>query len=123
MHLCDALIVEENTRRVSLINCFSALRSAHFPTGLRPFWVFADLTDASGLGTAELVVIRASSGERVYTESKPIRFVDRLRVVQYGWRVTGCSFPVPGRYFVTLRVDGDWVAQRWLDLLSVGMVP
>ena len=26
MHLCEYLIVEEATRRVSLINCFSALR-------------------------------------------------------------------------------------------------
>src|SRR5262245_22970608 len=106
MQLCDGLIVEEHTRRVSLISCFSALRSAHFPTGFRPFWVFADLTDGSGLGTAELMVVRAASGETVYAESKPIRFVDRLRVVQYGWRVSGCSFPAPGRYFITLRVDG-----------------
>jgi hypothetical protein len=120
MQICDGLIVEENTRRVSLINCFSALRSTQFPTGPRPFWVFADLTDGSGPGHANLIVVRAETGEHVFSESKPIRFLNRLQVVQYGWRVTRCSFPAPGRFFITLSVDGEFVAQRWLDVGAPG---
>jgi hypothetical protein len=120
MHLCEQLIVEEHTRRVSLINCFTALPFVEFPTGPRPFWIFADLTDGSGSGDAEIIIANAATGDAIHAENRPIRFSNRLQVVQFGWRVSGCRFPSPGRYYVTLRVDAEWVAQRWVDVKRIG---
>jgi hypothetical protein len=120
MSLCDYLIVEEGTRKVSLIGCFSALTAAEFPKPPRLFFVHADLTDGTGEGTAELVITYAQTGEEVYRHAKSVRFADRLRVVLYGWKVTNCSFPHPGRYTVSLLVDGQWVTQRTLGLIPAG---
>jgi hypothetical protein len=120
MSLCDYLIVEEKTRKVSLIGCFSALPAVAFPTGPRRFFVYADLTDGRGHGTAELVIAHSASETEVYRQARPIRFPDALWVVQCGWKVDDCSFPYDGRYVVAILVDGEWVTQRTLDLVSTG---
>ena len=116
MHLCDQLIVEETTRKVSLFGCFTALTAGSFPTLSAPFCVFASLTDGNGLGAVELDVVRADTGEGIYRRTRQIRFSSRIQVVEYGWRIPGIVFPHPGRYYFSLRVDGEWVAQRSLDL-------
>jgi len=46
--LCDRTIVEEGTKKISLINIFSDFGSAEFPAESPPFTLFAQFTDASG---------------------------------------------------------------------------
>lgn len=121
MHLCDYILVEEGTRKFSLIGCFTAVRSAVFPTDAKPFFIAADLTDAIGTGAIEFVVARTENQEVVFRRSRQVRFESRLTVVQYGLKVTGCRFPAPGRYEAQLLVDGEWVAQRVIDVRGPGV--
>ena len=110
--LCDAVIVEEGTRKVSLINTFTGLRLSHFPAAPQPFCVYATLTDGQGEGLVELAVTRLETDEEIYSLRRPLRFPDRLTDVGVLFRISGCVFPAPGTYLFTLLLDGDWVAHR-----------
>lgn len=118
--LCDTLLIEEGTRKVALIGCFSALTARQFPTGPRTFFAYADLTDSEGSFTAELIVSRLDTQEEIYRTQRSVHFADRLRVVRCGVKVADCRFPAPGEYLVTLFIGGDWVAQRPISLYTAG---
>jgi hypothetical protein len=46
--LCDVVIVDEGTRKVSLINTFTGIRLASFPASPQPFCVYTTLAGGQG---------------------------------------------------------------------------
>ena len=54
--LCDVVIVEEKTKKVSLIGTFARIKANEFPATPLPFSVRAVLTDGSGDATIKLGV-------------------------------------------------------------------
>jgi hypothetical protein len=78
--LCDYVLVEQTTRKVSLIGSFWEVGMRRFPEILPPFFVYAALTDGQGTGTLELVVSRLETDEEVFTYRRPITFPDHGRV-------------------------------------------
>ena len=117
--LCDHVIVEERTRKVSLVGCFSAIRVGSFPATPPPFSGFALLTDGLGDATIQLSVSRMETQEDIYIREMPCHFPDRLTEVRVHFRIHQCVFPAPGWYQVTLLADGEWLAQRLLRVYSV----
>src|SRR5437773_10358679 len=93
LNLCDYLIVEEHTRKPSLIGCFTALTVSSFPSSPCQFGVYAELTDSDGSGIAELMISRLDTGEEIYRQAKTVSFPDRFFVVRYGTKVVRCVFP------------------------------
>jgi hypothetical protein len=118
--LCDYVIVEEGTKKISLIGTFTGMAVSGFPTVAPPFSVFSVLTDAQGDVTMDLVVTRLDTGEEVYTYQGRLRFPDKFTEVSFHTRVHRCSFPAPGYYQVTLLAGGEWVAQRRLRVYQKG---
>jgi uncharacterized protein DUF6941 len=110
--VCEQAVVEEGTRRVTLVNVFDRLRVGPFPSGPQQFVVFANLSDGLGDVNLELVVHRLDNFAEIFRQSKKLRFADRLQQVKFLFRVTQCSFPVSGPYQVLLRAEGNFVAQR-----------
>jgi hypothetical protein len=97
---------------------FERFRARTFPFNPSPFFVFAILTNGMGDGTIELLVTRLDTDEEIYTLSRPVHFADRFIDLRLLFRITDCHFPVPGSYQFTLLVDGQWVAQRRVQVLS-----
>src|SRR5262245_28245689 len=114
LFLCEQVIVDRRTNNPSPINIFTGLAVERFPSEIQRFSVFAALTDGQGEGTIELAGHRMDSGELVYSQRHPIRFVDRRLVVNVDMRVRNIRFPVAGAYEFVLLVDGDLVARRAL---------
>jgi hypothetical protein len=121
LNVCEKIVVEEVTKNVTLINCFSKMFVAGFPTGPQQFAVHSTLRDGQGRANIRLVVARSDTHEVVYSQQGAIDFPDRLTEVRTLFRVAQCSFPAPGRYVLTLLIDGDWVAQREIDVVSRGV--
>ena len=48
MLTCEQVIIEEKTRNVTPVNCFSERTVTRFPSETFPFIVFAPLTDGAG---------------------------------------------------------------------------
>src|SRR5438445_463935 len=96
--LCHWVIVEENTRNVTLANSCQRLELSEFPSRPDPFAVYTILTDGLGQITLELVVSRNDTLEEIYTKSFTTDFKDPLRQLRLWWHVRACTFKVPGRY-------------------------
>jgi hypothetical protein len=121
--LCDYALIEEGTRRVSLIGTLTKLTADRFPLLAPPFYASAALTEGLGDATIDLVATRLDSGDEVYTRQRQVHFSDRLRELQVIFRIADCSFPAPGVYQFTLLVDGEWLAQRRLHVVSTESIP
>ena len=117
---CDQVIVDLDSRCPSPINMFTAISVDGFPSEPRDFSVFAVLSGGHGQGTMQVEVIRLDTGDLVYSEESGIQFVDRRRIVNAHIRIKKACFPVPGTYGVDLLVDGVPVAQRKLNVYSIG---
>jgi len=114
--LCDQVIVEEGTKKVSLIGSFRKLYARSFPFVPLPFCVFATLTGSQAEGAITLTVREAESDEEVYSVTHRVAFPDRFAEGRVVFRLADCAFPKPGAYLFTLAVDDDWVAHRRLQI-------
>jgi hypothetical protein len=110
--LCEQAIVEEGTRRISLINAFTHWKVTTFPSVPRPFCVVSVLTDGVGDGTIRLTITREETAAVIYDVRHSAHFPNRLSEMRALFRVNDCSFPAAGLYYATLSVDGEWVAQK-----------
>lgn len=118
--MCDYVLVEQGTNKVSLIGSFRELSVDRFPAVLPPFFIYAALTDGLGTGTLELVLSRLETDEEVYRYRTRISFQDQLTVLHVYLRLHNCSIPAPGAYEFMLLVDGALVAQRQLRVNQRG---
>jgi hypothetical protein len=114
---CDLIIIEEKTRRISLINTFGRLAESDFPFTPR-FWVYAPLSDGLGDGVVQLRVTEVGTDKEIYDLQRAIRFSRRMLQVNALFRIHDCTFPRPGVYFFNLLVDGEWVTHRRLRVVQ-----
>jgi hypothetical protein len=114
--VCEQVIVEEGTRNITLVNCFSQLQSEEFPSPSHRLAVFATLTDGVGNGTVSLVIARLDTLEEVMTLDHPVHFADPLQEAWVIFFLDQFSFPVPGRYQFGLSLDGEPVTHRVIEV-------
>jgi hypothetical protein len=112
--LCEQVIIEEKTRNVTPVNCFSQRMVDGFPSEPFPFVAFAILTDGVGEVRLEMAVQRLDTLDEVYQRTVTARFPHPLREVRCVFRVRNCSFPVSGAYQVMILADDELLAQKRL---------
>src|ERR1700722_2233626 len=91
--LCDQVIVEEKTRNVTLVNCFTDRHVEEFPSDPVPFVVFAWLTNGTGETRLQVVIERLDTFEEVHRVTFSARFTNPLQTMRCTVRVRSCSFP------------------------------
>lgn len=116
--ICDRVIVEEHTRNVTLVNCYNKLNVEGFPSPPRRIDLYAVLTDGLGDGTINVVVTHLDTDAEVYSFQGRVRFPDRRQELRLYFRIRKCSFPVEGRYQVTVLIDGEWIVHRELLVVA-----
>jgi hypothetical protein len=114
--ICEKAIVEEGTRNVTIVSTFTRLLMEEFPFPPQRFSVYAVLTEGIGDATILLTVTNLETDEEVDRIERSLRFPDRLAEVRLLFQIRECSFPIEGTYQITLYLDGDWLAQRRLQV-------
>src|ERR1700730_521828 len=99
---CEQIIIEERTRNVTPVNCFTRRAVEHFPSEEVPFVVFAVLTDGAGEMPLEVRISRLDTLEEIYVRSVSCNFANPLQEIRCIVRIRGCSFPVSGYYQILL---------------------
>jgi hypothetical protein len=117
--LCEQVIVEEETRNVTLVNCFTARRAARFPAEDVPFVAFALLSDGQGDILLQVKVHRLDIMDETYVIGRTCRFSSPSQVVRCTVRIRDCFFPAPGEYQVSLLASGTVLAQTKLRLTEI----
>jgi hypothetical protein len=121
--LCEKIIVEEGTRNVTLVSCFSRLRVHQFPSAPHRMAVYVVLTDGQGEGVIDLILNRLDESEELFQQRQPIKFTGPLQEIGMLFRLNQCSFPAPGRYQILLLADGEMVAQKAFTVLPAEEQP
>jgi hypothetical protein len=118
--LCETVIVDEQTKNVTPVNCFRKRRVAGFPSEPFPFIVLAWLTDGMGQGRLEVVIQLLNSDEMdvVHQTSVPCHFTNPRAEVRFTLRIRDCVFPVAGAYDVNLLADGEILAKKRLVIFA-----
>ena len=112
---CKRMEINVAAVEMSLAGVFHTLIFSAFPAHV-PFTVYTELYDAAAEGTMELAVMRLETERTIYRQTRWFASSDRQLVIQYETRVQKCIFPAPGRYAVMLRLDGDELTRRYLDI-------
>src|SRR5688572_23479055 len=92
LFLCDLVISDAQSGKVSLINLFDRFRVPSFPSPPKPFVVYAFLADGSGEVDLTIEIEALASLEQVYSYTARIRFPDRVGATHFKFTVTDCSF-------------------------------
>jgi len=116
--VCETVIVDERTRMVTPVNCFSRRRVTVFPSEPMSFVILATLTDGIGEGSLEILIERldGEEPEQLLQLFQTCRFSDPLAEVLCTVRVRGLSFPAACHYQVSLLFDGEPIARRRMHL-------
>jgi hypothetical protein len=109
MTLCDYVIVEERTKKVSVIGRFESIAvDGDFPVRALPFAVVVPLVGGMGDIPVTLTISREEGFELddlgKYASVLPFR--NRFQTLYYVMRMRALEFPAPGRYHFTLS-SGD----------------
>jgi hypothetical protein len=109
MTLCDYVIVEERTKKVSLVGRFESIAvDDDFPVRPLPFSVVVPLVGGMGDIPLALAISREEGFElddlERYTGVVPFR--NRFQTVYYVMRMRALEFPAPGHYHFMLG-SGD----------------
>ena len=115
--LCEQVIVEDSTRNLTPVNCFSRRVLKDFPSEPLSFVVFVVLTDGMGKMNLAVVIQELGSLEVIHERVIACHFTNPLQEARGIIRVH-CSFPKPGHYQVSLLAEKELVAQRKLILLQ-----
>ena|ERR1017187_969231 len=112
MMVCDQVIIEESTKNVTPVNCFTRRMARQFPSDPFGFVVFAILTDGNGDIRLDLVIRRLENLDDNYEHSMRVHFASPLQEGRCLFRIRGLSYPDSGAYEVLLLADGEIIAQR-----------
>jgi hypothetical protein len=116
--LCDQVIVDKDTNKVSPIGIFTGLAVDDFSEPRR-FSAFAALTNGRGQTAVELNVFQLANGDQIHTSAYQLSFPDPLVVVNLNLRLKRIRFPAPGWYDFVLRANGEHIAQRRIRVYQV----
>lgn len=118
--LCEKVIVEERTRKVSLINCFTKLYVDAFPSSPQQFNVFAIFVNGNGTVPVRLVVTKVETeledDTDVFEFVGTLRFTGPLQELRTLIPINNLVFDVAGGYEITLESNGEFLAQTRLEL-------
>src|SRR5437773_49668 len=110
--LCDYVIVEAMTHKISLVGCLTDIAVDELPGLAEPFSAVAFLTDAQGTIDLELTVEDAATAIVVDRYQQRIYSPGPLSVVYCNIRATHSPFPRPGVYVFSLWSNGQVIAER-----------
>jgi hypothetical protein len=116
--LCERMHVDPQAGQMSLVGVFNSLRFQSFPAPMRRLTVYTALHGGDGQGTMKLTIFRADTEEEIYKGENWRGFAVPDLTTMYEGIVRDCLFPVPGRYIIELRFDGEIVTQRVLDVFQ-----
>ena len=114
--ICEQVIVEETTRNVTPVNCWSRRAYPGFPSEPETLVAFAFLTGGLGEMSLEVVVHSLDNWDVVRRLTHASRFDNVLQEYRCTFRIRHMTFPSAGDYQVSILADEEILAQRILKI-------
>ncbi len=116
-HLCEQLIVDQQSGRLSLINMFNSLRLAELPAVVPHFVFFVSFTDGPRAAKGRVSLFDPNQ-HRLWSEDITVQFSDPVEAAVYLRRFYNTTFTVYGVYTFEIEIGGEIVLVRRFGVLQ-----
>lgn len=112
INVCDSIIRDEFTKKISLIGLFSVIRANSFPCTHPSLHIYVALTNGHGKYQTDLRFVSLEDNKIIAGMKGPIEFQSPLQVVELNVCWQQLRFEKAGEYVVQVLCDGAPVSER-----------
>jgi len=118
--ICDQIIQDRQTGKMSLIGLFQDLRADRFPAVHPMLWIYASLTDARGSYRFEIQFVDIANSNVLGKGTPPkIQIPGPLETTELCAQLGNLQLPGPGTYEFQLLANGELLATKSLRVSEV----
>jgi hypothetical protein len=123
VYICDDLVFDPVSGKVSLLNVWDAIRvpsEVEFPYVLDRIGVFVWWRDGSGKVSTRVEVVQASSGRVIRkTKNCSVNFEGRSTSIYGRYTIQNCRFPDPGYYHIEVFCENEFVDDQIIRVYAL----
>lgn len=123
INICDSVIRDEWTKKVSLIGLFSLITSPNFPCKHPSMHIYMALTGGHGNHEMEVKLVRVEDQQAVMVMRGPVEFANPLQVAEVNLRWENIILEKPGEYSVEVFCDSEPIGTRKFHVIKQGSIP
>jgi hypothetical protein len=112
INVCDSIIRDETTRKVTLVGLFNTIRANSFPCIHPLMHVYISMTNGHGKYKADVRFVSADDDAIIAGMQGDLEFKNPLQVVELNLCWQGLSFKKDGEYVFEVLCDGNHIGQR-----------
>lgn len=112
IHICDSVIRDETTKKMSLIGLFNRIQTRTFPTVHPSLHVYVSLTNGHKVYEGELRFVNEKDSSVLFTAKGKVPFQNPLQNVELNFAIRNLKFNEPGNFSVEFYCDGKFVGNR-----------
>ncbi|MFH0981062.1 MAG: hypothetical protein V2A79_05940 [Planctomycetota bacterium] len=122
--VCDQIITDRVSGKVSLIGMFSAIHSPRFPVAHPQICVYVAMTDGHGKTPITIRIVDANEARRPLVEGKgTVEFKDPRMIANLALQFHGLTFPEAGQYRVQIWSGSTLLREARLHLVQANLPP
>ena len=118
INICDTVIRDEKTRKVSLIGLFSVINAQTFPVRHPLMHVYVAMTNGHGQQQIGIQFVKISDGKALFGMQGDIVFPSPLQVVELNLEWRDVMFDEPGDYVVEVLCGGQKIGDRKFKVIN-----
>ena len=112
INICDDIIRDEITKKISLIGLFNRIQSPSFPTTHPSLHVYVSLTNGHKKYKGELRFVSESDDSVIFKTNADVPLQDPLKTLELNFSIRNLKFDKPGNYNVQFCCDKTLVGSR-----------
>jgi len=110
INICDQIIRDEITKKISLIGLFNAISARNFPTTHALMHIYVSLTDGYGDYSTEVNITDETDNKIIANIQGPnISFKDPLHIVELNLQIRNLVFQKEGNYKVNFLCNNEGI--------------
>ena len=107
-------VITENNGKKGIIGTFGKFSAPAFPVNFPPWAIYVALTNVSGEHDFALTLTNMENSQVILPINGRVDVKTEDEVAELSFNVGGVLFPEPGRYALTLHLDGELLGSRVL---------
>ncbi len=112
INVCDSIIRDETTKKVSLVGLFNTIRVNNFPYSHPSLHVYIALTNGHGKYQTDIRFLSLSDNKPIVGMKGHLEFQNPLQVVELNVCWQKLLFKKPGEFVVQVLCDGAPIGER-----------
>ena len=118
INICDTVVRDEETKKVSLYGLFSVIQAVSFPAVHKVMHVYVALTNGHGKYEIGIQFVNLKDSKALIEMKGDVTFVSPLQVAELNLKWEGIRFKEQGDYEVEILCNGERIGGRKFKVLG-----